>query len=128
MTLTCPTCLQAGEAHGDNEGGIDPDLELEGGDQVAVGGREVEDLPGQADDQLEGVALSVDTPLKKLRELCDSQGISRSGGKDKVLRRLRLQREKLEYQMTAEVARKMYWLKHRGLPSCRRPASRSYTT
>ncbi|CAE7197286.1 AGD9 [Symbiodinium sp. CCMP2592] len=62
---------------------------------------------GEKQDVLEGVRL-VETPLKKLKELCDQLGLSRSGGKEKVLARLRQQRKVLEKRMTAEVAKKMY--------------------
>ncbi|CAE7234299.1 GIP [Symbiodinium sp. CCMP2456] len=75
------------------------DVEFEGQTQ------EPEEVEGES---LEGVKLNVETPLKKLKELCDSLGLSRSGGKNKVLARLRQQREILERRMTTEVARKMY--------------------
>ena len=50
----------------------------------------------------------METPLKTLRALCDKLGLSRSGGKNKVLKRLRMQQKTLEQRMTAEVARKMF--------------------
>ena len=47
-------------------------------------GRVVEDPPPDGEEELEGIALSVETPLKTLRALCDKLGLSRSGGKNKV--------------------------------------------
>ena len=57
---------------------------------------------------IEGVKLSVDTPLKDLKEACRKLGLSVSGGKNKALRRLRIHYEVLEKQLASEVARKMF--------------------
>ena len=64
----------------------------------------------QADEieELEGVRLEEATPLKELRRLCDKMGLPKSGGKPKVLRRLRDHYETLEKRLSAEIARKMY--------------------
>ncbi|CAE7041145.1 unnamed protein product [Symbiodinium sp. CCMP2592] len=93
---------------GTDDEGAGAGLEVGDLEAMAVDGRPVEDAPANGDEELEGVALSVETPLKTLRGLCDKLGLSRSGGKDKVLKRLRMQREVLEQRMTAEVARKMF--------------------
>ncbi|CAE7838927.1 GIP [Symbiodinium sp. CCMP2592] len=63
---------------------------------------------GDKEEELEGVTLSVATPLKDLKELCRKLGLSVSGGKHKVLRRLRVHYENLEKQVASEVARKMF--------------------
>ena len=76
--------------------------------EVEFEGEAKEQDQADPEDTLEGVRLHVETPLRKLRELCDQLGLSRSGGKPKVLARLRQQREILERRMTAEIARKMY--------------------
>ena len=84
---------------------------------------------------LEGVQLNMETPLKKLKDLCDQLGLSRSGGQGKVLARLRQQREILGRRMTAEVARKMYLEENREpdmpripiLPSARQQELHSIT-
>ena len=47
-------------------------------------------------------------PLKTLKELCRKLGLTSSGGKDKVLRRPRNQREYLERQMASDIARQLY--------------------
>ena len=64
----------------------------------------------QADEieELEGVRLEEATPLKELKQLCDKMGLPKSGGKPKVLRRLRDHYEILEKRLSAEIARKMY--------------------
>ena len=65
-----------------------------------------EDDSGEA--ELEGVKLSVETPLKDLKELCRKLGLAVSGGKNKILRRLKVHHEVLEKQLASEVARKMF--------------------
>ena len=81
--------------------------EVEG---VAAESRELrgarEDDSGEA--ELEGVKLSVETPLKDLKELCRKLGLAVSGGKNKILRRLKVHHEVLEKQLASEVARKMF--------------------
>ena len=81
-----PFVPAGGEADEDDGGGagIDP-YELEG-NRAAVEGRDMEEPPANAEDELDGIALTSETPLKTLKELCDRQGLSRSGGKEKVLR------------------------------------------
>ena len=54
------------------------------------------------------MSLNVGTPLKTLKELCRKLGLSSSGGKDKVPRRLRNQRDYLERQMASDIARQLY--------------------
>ena len=63
---------------------------------------------GPADEVMDGVALSVETPLKDLKELCIKHGIATSGGKDKVLRRLKMHGEVMEKQLATEVARGIF--------------------
>ena len=63
---------------------------------------------GPADDTMDGVALSVETPLKDLNELCAKNGLPTSGGKDKVLRRLKLHAETMERQLATEVAKGIF--------------------
>ena len=78
-------------------------------EDAAMEGRELkEDNAEEEEEELEGVKLSVQTPLKDLKELCRKLGLSVSGGKSKVLRRLKLHYEVLEKQMTSELARKMF--------------------
>ena len=74
-----------------------------------------DDEPEEEDGEmeLEGVKLNVETPLRDLRALCSKLGLSSSGGKNKVLRRLKLHYEVLEKQLTNEVARKMFAEQHR---------------
>ena len=62
----------------------------------------------EKEEELEGVKLSVETPLKDLKEACRKLGLPVSGGKNKVLRRLRVHHEVLEKQMASEVARKLF--------------------
>ena len=87
-----------------------------------------EDDSGEA--ELEGAKLSVETPLKDLKELCRKLGLAVSGGKNKILRRLKVHHEVLEKQLASEVARKMFaeqernpgMLKTPTLPSSRQQA------
>ncbi|OLP86509.1 Copia protein [Symbiodinium microadriaticum] len=65
-------------------------------------------LEDDGTETLEGVRLAEDTELKVLKELCEKVGLSKSGNKQKVLRRLRDQRDVLARQMTAEIARKLF--------------------
>ncbi|OLP81047.1 hypothetical protein AK812_SmicGene38469 [Symbiodinium microadriaticum] len=65
-------------------------------------------LEDDGTETLEGVRLAEDTELKVLKELCEKVGLSKSGNKRKVLRRLRDQRDVLARQMTAEIARKLF--------------------
>ena len=65
-------------------------------------------LEDDGTETLEGVRLADDTELKVLKELCDKVGLSKSGNKQKVLRRLRDHRDVLARQMTTEIARKLY--------------------
>ena len=80
-------------------------------------GVEAEEVIGQGepmeeethdDEELEGVRLHVETPLRTLRGLCEKLGLPTSGGKNKVLRRLKEHHEILSRQLSAEVARKMF--------------------
>eukprot|EP00439_Symbiodinium_sp_Y106_P058645 s3472_g8.t1 len=59
-------------------------------------------------EELEGIRLHVETPLRVLKGLCDQLGLSHSGGKNKVLKRLKEHHEVLSRQMSAEIARKMF--------------------
>ncbi|CAE7726372.1 GIP [Symbiodinium necroappetens] len=78
-------------------------------EEVALEGRPVQgDEPESGEEELEGVRLSADTQLKDLKELCKKLGLPTSGGKAKILKRLRSHYEVLEKQMSTEVARKMY--------------------
>ena len=78
-------------------------------EEVALEGRPVQgDDPESGEEELEGVRLSADTQLKDLKELCKKLGLPTSGGKAKILKRLRSHYEVLEKQMSTEVARKMY--------------------
>ena len=78
-------------------------------EEVALEGRPVRgDEPESGEEELEGVRLSADTQLKDLKELCKKLGLPTSGGKAKILKRLRSHYEVLEKQMSTEVARKMY--------------------
>ncbi|CAE7232609.1 unnamed protein product [Symbiodinium sp. CCMP2592] len=78
-------------------------------DEIALQEKPTEELEDEdGEPELEGVALNVGTPLRELRALCSKLGLSSSGGKDKVLRRLKLHHEVLEKQMANEIARKMF--------------------
>ncbi|CAE7781068.1 unnamed protein product [Symbiodinium sp. CCMP2592] len=91
--------VMAGQA----EGGVgDIPLEFVGEGQV----HESEE-PDNVE-ELEGVRLEQETPLKDLRELCAKLGLAKSGGKAKILRRLRDHHEILEKQLSTEVAKKMF--------------------
>ena len=57
---------------------------------------------------MDGIALSVETPLRDLRGLCERQGLPTSGSKGKVLRRLKQHYEVLERQMAGQLAHKLY--------------------
>ena len=59
-------------------------------------------------EELEGIRLHVETPLRVLKGLCDQLGLSHSGRKNKVLKRLKEHHEVLSRQMSAEIARKMF--------------------
>ena len=79
-------------------GGIGDDCVNEGGAEAAP----------EAEKELEGVSLSVEMPLKELKELCEKLGIPKSGEKPKVLQRLRNHRELLERQLAGDVARALF--------------------
>ena len=63
---------------------------------------------GPADEVMDGVTLSVETVFKDLKELCSKYGIATSGGKNKVLRRLKMHGEVVEKQLATEVARGIF--------------------
>ncbi|CAE7886457.1 unnamed protein product [Symbiodinium sp. KB8] len=86
---------------GDNGAGV-------GEDPMEVVGEGRTHEREQADEIEEGVRLEEATPLKELRELCGKLGLPKSGGKPKVLRRLRDYYETLEKRLSSEIARKMY--------------------
>ena len=85
---------------------LDPDLE--GRRDIAMVFHVEPDDDGEKEEELEGVKLSVDNPLKSLKEACRKLGLPVSGGKNKVLRRLRVHCEVLEKQIASEVARKIF--------------------
>ena len=101
------------EPAGDGNGGVVLPAAEDGGgagdlmdDGVGVGrDMEEEEPDGEV---LDGVALSVETPLKELRELCDRQGLPRSGGKNKILKRLKQHYEILEHKIASELAHKLF--------------------
>ena len=94
-------------------------------DGVGVGrDMEEEEPDGEV---LDGVALSVETPLKELRELCDRQGLPRSGGKNKILKRLKQHYEQASWR-TSSLWRKAGHLMYHERLAYPVPASRSYTT
>ncbi|CAE7451931.1 GIP, partial [Symbiodinium sp. CCMP2456] len=88
---------------GDNGGGMGDDPLIEVGAERTHEAEEPDEV-----EELEGVRLEQATPLKELRQLCDKLGLAKSGGKAKVLRRLRDHHEILEKQMSAEIAKKMF--------------------
>ena len=88
--------------HDDGGGAGDVPMELVGH------GRTHESEEPDGVEELEGVRLDQETPLKELRGLCSKLGLAKSGGKAKVLRRLRDHHEILEKQMSAEIAKKMF--------------------
>ena len=89
---------------GDVGGGLgDEPMEVLGGERDLRGQVRHADLE---DDELDGVELSMETPLKK--DLCDKLGVSKSGPKARVLRRLRDHKEVLEKQLSTEVAKQMF--------------------
>ena len=51
--------------------------------------------------------MAFETPLRDLRALCVRQGLSSSGSKAKVLRRLKQHYEVLERQMAGQLAHKL---------------------
>ena len=70
---------------GDVGGGLgDEPMEVLGGERDLRGQVRHADLE---DDELDGVELSMETPLKNLKDLCDKLGVSKSGPKARVLRR-----------------------------------------
>ncbi|OLP88024.1 Creatine kinase, flagellar [Symbiodinium microadriaticum] len=82
-------------------------------------GVEVDDLMGERDPRgheeeveqdgtLDNVELSVATPLKELKLLCDRLGVAKSGSKNKVLKRLRDHRDVMERQLATDVAKQLY--------------------
>ena len=78
-------------------------------DEVVAEGRNLgRDEPEADGELLEGVRLSVETPLRDLKGVCSRLGLPTSGGKTKILKRLRMHYEVLEKQMATEIARKMY--------------------
>ena len=79
-----------------------------GAEAEEVGHGEPMEEEAHEDDELEGVRLHVETPLRVLRELCQKYGLPTSGGKNKVLRRLKEEHEILSRRLSAEVARKMF--------------------
>ena len=99
-----------------NEPPFLPEADRDTGEGV---GGEIDDVMGERDvrgqgeevehdGKLDGVELSVDTPLKELRALCDRLGVAKSGSKNKVLKRLRDHREVMEKQLATEVAKQLY--------------------
>ncbi|CAE7337252.1 unnamed protein product [Symbiodinium sp. CCMP2592] len=65
----------------------------------------------EADDdglELDGVQLSVGTPLRELKALCQRLGLAKSGGKAKVLRRLKEHRDVMERQMATQIAQQLF--------------------
>ena len=91
---------------GDVGGGLgDEPMEVLGGERDLRGQVRHADLE---DDELDGVELSMETPLKNLKDLCDKLGVSKSGPKARVLRRLRDHKEVLEKQLSTEVAKQMF--------------------
>ena len=116
-----------------------PAGEIEGGagampDEVVAEERnmDVEEADGE---QLDGVTLAFETPLRDLRALCVRQGLSSSGSKAKVLRRLKQHYEVLERQMAGQLAHKLYMEEDRSpdlpraprLPSARQQELHSVT-
>ena len=88
----------------DNGGGAGVGEDAE---EVIAEGEPIGEEP-HGDDELEGVRVHVSTPLRTLKELCDKLGLSHSGGKSKVLKRLKEHHEVLSRQLSAEIAKKMY--------------------
>ncbi|CAE7289458.1 unnamed protein product [Symbiodinium sp. CCMP2592] len=88
----------------DESGGGVGDDGMQGG--VGIGRDMEEEVPDG--EVLEGVALSVETPLKELRELCSRQGLPTSGGKNKILKRLKQHHEILEHKLASELAHKLF--------------------
>ena len=64
----------------------------------------LEQSDGRLGDEHLELGRHVETRFRKLKDLCDQLGVCRSGGKNKVLSRLRQQREILEGRMTTELA------------------------
>ena len=89
---------EAGEDHGGGIGDVWADRPVRGQERD----------PKDEEAMLDDVALSMETPLRDLRELCRKLGLPSSGAKPKVLKRLRTQKEVIEKQLAAEVARDMY--------------------
>ena len=87
---------------GDDGGGVDIDDVM--GEHGVRGDEPADEEPVQLDE----VELSVATPLKELRQVCERMGISKSGSKAKVLRRLKDHKEVMERQLATEVAKKLY--------------------
>ena len=104
----------------------DPDDDGGGAGQllpdVWVDGRAVEEDGSGAEPVIDDVVLSVNTPLKQLRDLCQKLGLSKSGGKPKVLRRLKEHHEVMERQMATEIAKKVFAERDRVPDTIRVPA------
>ena len=105
------------DAADDGSNLVIPDSEAPGGagdmPDEAVGlsrGMEEEEPDGEV---MDGVALSVETPLKDLRDLCSRQGISRNGSKYKVLKRLKQHYEVLERELAGQLAHKLFMEENR---------------
>ena len=92
------------EAERDTGGGIGVEAEDVMGERDPRGhGEEVEQ-----DGTLDNVELSVATPLKELKMLCDRLGVAKSGSKNKVLKRLRDHRDVMERQLATDVAKQLF--------------------
>ena len=92
------------ETDRDTGGGIGVEAEDVMGERDPRGhGEEVEQ-----DGTLDNVELSVATPLKELKMLCDRLGVAKSGSKNKVLKRLRDHRDVMERQLATDVAKQLF--------------------
>ena len=95
--------MPGGPGEADDGGGIGemvPEVWPEGRPAVE---EEKEDAP-----VIDEVTLSVETPLRQLRKLCERLGLATSGGKAKVLRRLKDHHVVMERQMATELAKKVF--------------------
>ena len=80
-------------------------------EDVVAEGREVRGHERHREDgeaEIDGIKLSVETPLRILKSVCERLNLPKSGGKNKVLNRLKNHYEVLQKQLASDVAKRLY--------------------